>query len=136
MEEKNQEIQILKEKIQLLEKENLILDHEMDQVKVRNTNLLRDNDELREECRVGVAEKKELNDNLLKNERENIKLLCEIKSLQKMTSDAEKEIASNRANFEICLNKKSEEIQERKRQCLDIKKQTLSDTKSLLEMYR
>ena len=136
MEEKNQEIQILKEKIQLLEKENLILDHEMDQVKVRNTNLERDNDELREECRVGVAEKKELNDKLLKNERENIKLLCEIKSLQKISSDAEKEIASNRANFEITLKKKSEEIQQMKRTCFDLKKQTLSDTKTLLEMYR
>ena len=136
LEEKNEELRILKYKNERLEKENSILDHKLDQIKDQNANLKKENDELREECRARVADNENLKDKILQSERENIRVLCEIKSLKKISSDAEKEIVSNRANFEICLNKKSEEIQEMKRQCLDIKKQTLSDTKSLLEMYR
>ena len=111
-------------------------DHKIEQIEIQNAILKKENDGLREECRVRVADEEKLKDKILNSERENIRLLCEIKSLKKISSNTEKEIASNRVNFEISLDKKSEEIQEIKRNYIDLKKQSLSNTKTLLEMYR
>ena len=122
LENKDQKIQILKDKNKRLE---TILENKTEQIEI----LKKENDGLREECRVRVADKEKL-------ERENIRLLCENKILKKISSNTEKEIASNRVKFENSLNKKSEEIQEMKRNYIDLKKQSLSDTKTLLEMYR
>ena len=108
----------------------------MDQIKVQNTDLKKENDQLREECRVRALEREELDIKMLKTERQNISLLCEIKSIRKRSSDREKEIASDRELFKINLKKKSEEIQEIKTQYLSLQKQKLSDTKTLLEIFR
>ena len=129
LENKDQEIQILKDKNKRIK---TILENKMEQIEI----LKKENDGLREECRVRVADEEKLKDKILNSERENIRLLCEIKSLRKICSNTEKEIASNRVKFENSLNKKSEEIQEMKRNYIDLKKQSLSDTKTLLEMYR
>ena len=108
----------------------------MDQIKVQNNDLKKENDELREECRVRAAEKAEVDIKMLKTERQNISLLCEIKSNRKIYSDREKEIASDRELFKINLKKKSEEIQKIKTQYLSLQKKKLSDTKTLLEIFR
>ena len=79
--------------------------------------------ELREERRVGAA----LKEKMLKTERQNIKLLCEIKALKKLSSEKEKEL----------LCRKSEELRQIQDKCyLDLKKQKLHDTKTFLKIYR
>ena len=115
LEKKCREIKMLKEK--LTQQERICLD-------------------LQEKCRVQAEEKEKLDIKLLKTERQNISLLCEIKSIRKRSSDREKEIASDRENFEISLKKKSEEIEEIKKKYLALKKQKLSETKTLLEIFR
>ena len=71
--------------------------------------------ELKEALRVQAEEKEKLDIKILKTERRNIKLLCQMKSIKKKSSDREKEIAS-------VLNKKFEEI--------------TRDTKTFLEIYK
>ena len=95
-------------------------------LKERNAAQEKEIYELREDRRVGAAEREKLELQILKTERQNIKLLCEVKHLRKISSEREKEF----------LNKKSEEIQELKMKYLNLKKQKLSETKTFLEMYR
>ena len=83
--------------------------------------------ELKEKLRVGVAEKKNNDFNRLRTERQNIKLLCEIKALKKLSSEKEKEL----------LSRTSEELREMQdKYYLDLKRQKLYYTKTLLEIYR
>ena len=101
LEQKNQEIRILKE---------------------RNAAQEREIYELREDRRVGAAEREKLELQILKTERQNIKLLCEVKSLRKISSEREK----------YFLNKTSET----EMKYLNLKKQNLSETKAFMDMYR
>ena len=83
--------------------------------------------ELKEKLRVGVAEKKNNDFNRLRTERQNIKLLCEIKALKKLSSEKEKEL----------LSRTSEELRQMQdKYYLDLKRQKLYYTKTLLEIYR
>ena len=101
LEQKNQEIRILKERKAAQDKEIY---------------------ELREDRRVGAAEREKLELQILKTERQNIKLLCEVKSLRKISSEREK----------YFLNKTSET----EMKYLNLKKQNLSETKAFMDMYR
>ena len=83
--------------------------------------------ELKEKLRVGVAEKKNNDFKWLRTERQNIKLLCEIKALKKLSSEKEKEL----------LSRTSEELREMQdKYYLDLKRQKLYYTRTLLEIYR
>ena len=104
VEQKNQEIRILKERNAAQEKEIL---------------------ELREDRRVGAAEREKLELQILKTERQNIKLLCEVKSLRKMSSDREKDFLKQKSD--------SQEIQIK---YINLKKQKLSEAKAFMDMYR
>ena len=97
LEKKSREIRNLKEKNALQEKENY---------------------ELKEKIRVEAAEKEKLDIKILKTERRNIKLLCEIKATRKISSDREKEIQKIKTKY------------------LNLKKQQISDTKTFLEICR
>ena len=124
-EKKNQEIQILQDKIERLEDKNRILEDEMASIKDQNTNLNTENEELREKCSLRLADKEKLDDKVMKTERHNIKLLCDLK---KVTQDRDK--------FEKGLNERTEEIQEMKKNFSNLTKQNISHTKTLLEVYR
>ena len=124
-EKKNQEIQILQDKIERLEDKNRILEDEMASIKDQNTNLNTENEELREKCSLRLADKEKLDEKVMKTERHNIKLLCDLT-----------EITQDRDKCEKGLNEKTEEIQEMKKNFSNLTKKTLSDTKTLLEVYR
>ena len=78
LEKKSREIRNLKEKNALQEKENY---------------------ELKEKIRVEAAEKEKLDIKILKTERRNIKLLCKIKAIRKISSDRENEIQEIKTKY-------------------------------------